>query len=226
MHVSSLNKRLLARYEGVLQNQHKKWKGMTFSSEPYPVTTDEEKANLVYLTADSPNTITSLDPGKTYIIGGIVDRNRYKRLCLDKANEQGIAHAKLPIGDYIKMASRQVLTTNQVVEIMLEWLKEKDWEKAFIKVIPQRKMPQLKKKGEENEGLDGNDGQDQEDNHGAESEHEPENEMKEDKEAEEQKEITGEHKMEGEMEGENKAEPHKMDVDSSELKKGEHLPSP
>jgi tRNA (guanine9-N1)-methyltransferase len=146
MHVSSLNKRLLARYEGVLQNQHKKWKGMTFSSEPYSVTTDEEKEGLVYLTADSQNTITSLDPGKTYIIGGIVDRNRYKSLCLNKANEQGIAHAKLPIGSYIKMASRQVLTTNQVVEIMLEWLQEKDWEKAFIKIIPQRKMPQLRKK--------------------------------------------------------------------------------
>jgi tRNA (guanine9-N1)-methyltransferase len=216
MHVSSLNKRLLARYEGVLQNQHKKWKGMTFSSEPYPVTTDEEKAGLVYLTADSPNTITSLEPGKTYIIGGIVDRNRYKRLCLDKANEQGIAHAKLPIGDYIKMASRQVLTTNQVVEIMLEWLKEKDWEKAFIKIIPQRKMPQLKKKGEVDEGLDGNDGQDQEDNNGAGSEQEPEN-----NEAEEQKEANEEHKMEGDMDGENEVETHQMDVDSTELKKGE-----
>ncbi|KAA8900732.1 tRNA m(1)G methyltransferase domain-containing protein [Sphaerosporella brunnea] len=163
MHVSSLNKRLLARYEGVLDNQHKKWKGMTFSSEPYPVTTDEEKARLVYLTADSPNTIPSLDPGKTYIIGGIVDRNRYKNLCFDKAQEQGIAHAKLPIGEYIKMASRQVLTTNQVVEIMLEWLQEKDWQKAFIKVIPRRKMPQLKKNEQgDNVGLEARD-QDHED---------------------------------------------------------------
>ncbi|KAA8909784.1 tRNA methyltransferase TRMD/TRM10-type domain-containing protein, partial [Sphaerosporella brunnea] len=104
-----------------------------------------EKARLVYLIVGSPNTITSLGPGKTYIIGGMVDRNRYKHLCFNRAQEQGIAHAKLPLGEYIKMASRQVLTTNQVVEIMLEWLQEKDWQKAFIKVIPQRKMPQLKK---------------------------------------------------------------------------------
>ncbi|KAF8250061.1 guanine-N1--methyltransferase, partial [Wilcoxina mikolae CBS 423.85] len=139
VHVTSFNKRLLARYKGILQNQHLKWKGMSFSSDPYPVT-PEEKESLVYLTADSENTIHELEPGKKYIIGGIVDRNRHKCLCFNKANEQGIAHGRLPIGEYIRMASRKVLTTNQVVEIMLEWLKERDWEKAFVKVIPQRKM--------------------------------------------------------------------------------------
>jgi tRNA (guanine9-N1)-methyltransferase len=147
MHVTSLNKRLLARYEGTLQNQHLKWKGMSFSNDPYLVT-PEEKESLVYLTADSTNTIHELEPGKKYIIGGIVDRNRYKGLCFKKAEKQGIAHGRLPIGKHIRMASRQVLTTNQVVEIMLEWLKERDWKKAFVKVIPHRKMWKLKGKEE------------------------------------------------------------------------------
>jgi tRNA (guanine9-N1)-methyltransferase len=53
------------------------------------------------LTADSENTLKTLDKSKAYIIGGIVDRNRYKSLTLDKANKDGIAHAKLPIQDYI-----------------------------------------------------------------------------------------------------------------------------
>lgn len=61
-------------------------------------------------------------------------------LCYNKAVGQGIQTAKLPIGDYVKMASRFVLTTNQVVEIMIRWLECKDWEKAFMEVIPQRKM--------------------------------------------------------------------------------------
>ena len=77
-----------------------------------------DKSKLVYLTADSPNNITELDPSDIYIIGGIVDRNRYVRLTLDRANEQGIRHAKLPIGEYVQLATSTVLTVNQVFEIM------------------------------------------------------------------------------------------------------------
>lgn len=40
------------------------------------------------------------------------------------------------------MASRHVLTVNQVLEIMLQWLVSQDWEKAFMDVIPKRKLPE------------------------------------------------------------------------------------
>lgn len=46
------------------------------------ITTTEE---LVYLTADSPDTITQLEKGKVYILGGLVDRNAHKGLCFKKA---------------------------------------------------------------------------------------------------------------------------------------------
>lgn|SRR5437773_9651260 len=40
------------------------------------------------------------------------------------------------------MASRHVLTVNQVLEIMLKWLESGDWELAFMQVIPKRKFPE------------------------------------------------------------------------------------
>lgn len=37
-----------------------------------------KKEDVVYLTADSDETIDRLEEGKTYVIGAVVDRNRYK----------------------------------------------------------------------------------------------------------------------------------------------------
>jgi len=119
--------------------------------------------DLVYLTADSPNTITELKNGKKYIVGAIVDKNRYKGLCHKKAVAQGVATAKLPIGEYVSMASRFVLTTNQVVEIMIRWLACRDWERAFLEVIPRRKMPVAKGGGEDGEDGEGEGEQEGED---------------------------------------------------------------
>lgn len=50
--------------------------------------------HIVYLSADAEETLTELDPSCLYVIGGIVDRNRYKRLTFDKANRLHIRTAK------------------------------------------------------------------------------------------------------------------------------------
>ncbi|KAJ4704109.1 tRNA (Guanine(9)-N1)-methyltransferase [Melia azedarach] len=108
-------------------------------NRPYIEALEEQKENLVYLTADSENVLDDLDPKKFYIVGGLVDRNRWKGITMKKAQEQGIQTAKLPIGNYLKMSSSQVLTVNQVIEIILKFLEARDWKASFFQVIPQRK---------------------------------------------------------------------------------------
>lgn len=72
-------------------------------------------SHLVYLSADSEEELTTLSPNEIYVIGGIVDRNRHKMLCQNKAVELGIRTARLPIGSFIEnMPTRKVLTVNQV----------------------------------------------------------------------------------------------------------------
>ena len=103
-----------------------------------------EAGEVVYLTSDSPDTLHTLRPYSTYIIGGLVDRNRHKGVCCKRAEDRGIRTAKLPIGDYMQMTSRFVLATNHVAEIMLRWLELGDWGKAFLQVVPKRKGGVLK----------------------------------------------------------------------------------
>ncbi|KAL1899143.1 tRNA (guanine(9)-N(1))-methyltransferase [Sporothrix stenoceras] len=111
--------------------------------------TPADGPKVIYLTSDSPYTLTRLEPNTSYVIGGIVDKNREKGLCYKRARQHGIRTAKLPIGNYMVMASRKVLTTNHVVEIMLNWLETGDWATAFSNVIPKRKGGQLKGDGSE-----------------------------------------------------------------------------
>ncbi|KAI9801646.1 MAG: hypothetical protein M1833_002328 [Piccolia ochrophora] len=118
-------------------------------SDAVPTNTGE----LIYLTSDSPDTLTRLLPNCTYVIGGLVDRNRHKGICYQRATECGVKTAKLPIGEYLKMSSRFVLTTNQVLEIMLRWLELGDWGEAFLCVVPKRKGGVLKEKVEEGGGV-------------------------------------------------------------------------
>lgn len=103
-----------------------------------------EEGEVVYLSSESDNVLTHLKPNSTYIIGGLVDKNRHKGICHKRAVERGIKTAKLPIGEYLEMKSRQVLVTNHVLEIMLKWMEFGDWGKAFMAVMPERKGAKLK----------------------------------------------------------------------------------
>ncbi|KAF3160166.1 tRNA (guanine(9)-N(1))-methyltransferase [Orbilia oligospora] len=143
--VTCVDKRLRSHLYLMHGDKWKSWRKIHVTDADYELTKDDIHArNVIYLSSDSDEMLETLEEGKTYIVGGIVDKNRYKGLCFNKAVGQGLRTAKLPIGEYIKMTGRITLTTNQVVEIMLRWLELKDWKIAFEAVIPMRKKKQKK----------------------------------------------------------------------------------
>ncbi|KAJ3895597.1 guanine-1-methyltransferase-domain-containing protein [Lentinula edodes] len=166
---TSLNGRTRDRLEAINDSAYKRWThtewwensydylwsspGASSSTREASLTQadlDVQKQNIVYLTADSGEEIEELKPGETYIIGALVDRNRYKNLTFDKATKESIRHARLPIGKYISsLPTRKVLTVNQVFEIMLKWVETRDWEEAFNCIIPKRKFLDSRKKGKD-----------------------------------------------------------------------------
>uniref|UniRef100_A0A3Q2X000 tRNA (guanine(9)-N(1))-methyltransferase n=1 Tax=Haplochromis burtoni TaxID=8153 RepID=A0A3Q2X000_HAPBU len=106
-------------------------------TEHYTEVVSQEQ--LVYLTSDSPNVLTELDPQRAYVIGGLVDHNHHKGLTFERATELGISHAQLPLSSFVKMNSRKVLAVNHVFEIILAYLEKGSWQEAFFTVLPQRK---------------------------------------------------------------------------------------
>ncbi|KXZ44831.1 hypothetical protein GPECTOR_61g784 [Gonium pectorale] len=99
----------------------------------------EERSSLVYLTADAEEELGELDERKVYIVGGLVDHNRYKGLCQESARAAGIATARLPISRHIQLASRAVLTVNHVFQILVEYFNRRDWAAVLDAVLPMRK---------------------------------------------------------------------------------------
>ncbi|KAM6363692.1 tRNA methyltransferase 10 homolog B isoform 2-T2 [Pluvialis apricaria] len=70
-------------------------------------TTQESYLNLfpldaiVYLTPDSENVLEDIDPSKVYVLGGLVDESIHKNLTLQRAQEQSLQTARLPIREYM-----------------------------------------------------------------------------------------------------------------------------
>ncbi|KAJ7755929.1 guanine-1-methyltransferase-domain-containing protein [Mycena metata] len=149
---TSINGKSLARLESLNDSGFKRWANTEWWAEGYERLWEADpavKQTVVYLTADSDEELTELKPDETYIIGGLCDHNRYKNMCLTKAQESGVRTARLPIGTYLAdLRTRKVLTVNQAFEILVHWTDMRDWEAAFQAVIPKRKFEESSKERE------------------------------------------------------------------------------
>ncbi|CAD7922370.1 unnamed protein product [Amoebophrya sp. A25] len=158
-----------------------------------------EKEKTVILTADTDDVLTEIDPSVTYVIGGVVDRNRLKNATRQKADFYGVRAQRLPISEFVDSdlgSFSKVLTVNHVVEILLHYQATKDWTAALEQVLPKRRKEMGTKEKERARELleaklqavrDGRDGK--KDDDGGEK-----------KDAAEKKEATAEMKAEGEEE--------------------------
>ena len=160
------------------------WAGVTAHAEDYMTLAAAAKPGdqaglfpverLVYLTADSPNEIERIVPGDVYILGGIVDRNRYPNITYKKAVSQGIRTARLPLGEHVRLLhGTTVLTVNHMVDILLYATKDYapkavkterehtvdadnggaagavDWQAALLAALPRRKGVAVPAKAEQ-----------------------------------------------------------------------------
>ena len=103
-----------------------------------------QKEKLVYLTPDSPAPLEELNNDKVYVIGGLVDDSVQKDTTKTYAADNQIVTARLPIQEHCLRNSagnysfKQILTINQVFEILLKFYECKDWSIALGNVMPKR----------------------------------------------------------------------------------------
>lgn len=97
------------------------------------------KDNIIYLTADSPNIMTTFKHDKIYIIGSFVDKKMQPGISLAKAKRLNLATECLPLDKYLQWNSgNKNLTLDQMMRILLCLKNTGNWEEA-LKFVPMRK---------------------------------------------------------------------------------------
>lgn len=95
---------------------------------------------LVYLTADADNEINTYCSSNTYIIGGLVDRNRHNGITLRKAQALGIRTGKLPLHKYCDLTGSIVLSINHIFSFMTYLHCGMSFKEVVDIIVPRRKL--------------------------------------------------------------------------------------
>lgn len=120
----------------------------TLYEPSFPLNVHEEsyldlfpRKNLVYLTPHCRNDLLEYSHDDIYIVGAMVDKMNNEPLSLAKAKAQGLRMARLPLDHYLQWGSGsgKSLTIDQMLKILLEVKKSRDWNKALTHV-PRRKL--------------------------------------------------------------------------------------
>eukprot|EP01056_Protomagalhaensia_sp_Gyna25_P002087 Protomagalhaensia_sp_Gyna_25__2086@NODE_2121_length_1278_cov_186_121872_g1754_i0_p1_GENE_NODE_2121_length_1278_cov_186_121872_g1754_i0NODE_2121_length_1278_cov_186_121872_g1754_i0_p1_ORF_typecomplete_len294_score59_81tRNA_m1G_MT/PF01746_21/1_4e08_NODE_2121_length_1278_cov_186_121872_g1754_i03931274 len=128
-----------------------------FPDGPKWLTDRLAKATLMYLTADGDDLLEGTPGAQAVllfdrintvcIVGGLIDRNRYKGICLNKAKSLSIPAVKLPINEIlerfrtdIEFVGTKVMTIDQTCALIHHRLSGCPWEVACEKAVAGRRL--------------------------------------------------------------------------------------
>ncbi|XP_064415088.1 tRNA methyltransferase 10 homolog B [Latimeria chalumnae] len=101
---------------------------------------------IVYLTPDSQYALEVIDLAKVYVLGGLVDESVQKKLTFQQARANRLQTARLPIQEYMvktkgstKNYHSQILSINQVFDVLLTYYETGSWPEALKAGIPSGK---------------------------------------------------------------------------------------
>ncbi|KAI5180233.1 tRNA (guanine9-N1)-methyltransferase [Nematocida sp. AWRm80] len=114
----------------------------------YTLKKDLKYQSIAILSADATDTLTELDENTLYLIGGLVDRNRYKNYLHTLGNLNDIKTYKLPLP---KLNATSALSTLSIFGILSEYISTANWESAIEKHLPTRKLKESMPMGIEKE---------------------------------------------------------------------------
>lgn len=149
LEISPFSGELAARFQSMYP-EHERW-DMQFTEKHFKDVYDNSK--IIYLTPDTDAVLEDVDPDAVYIIGGIVDKNRFKGKTKEIASILGVRTARLPVPEHIDLKTSPVLTIFHVLEILLKYRECRNWKASLEQFVPQRNMkrPHLDDENEEEE---------------------------------------------------------------------------
>ncbi|XP_037380497.1 tRNA methyltransferase 10 homolog C [Talpa occidentalis] len=139
-HIYFCNLKIDGSYHRELVKRYgEKWNKLLLTATEKSYVDIFPKDSIIYLTADSPNVMTSFKHDKIYIVGSFVDKHMHPGASLAKAKRLKLATQCLPLDKYLQWdTGTKNLTLDQMIRILLCLKNTGSWEEA-LKFVPKRK---------------------------------------------------------------------------------------
>lgn len=89
------------------------------------------KEKLCVITNEATEELRDIDPEMHYVVGGIVKKGYHNPFMSNRAKELGLKTARLPVDSYRKFRYDKIIPLHQIMQILLEFRKLGDWNKAL-----------------------------------------------------------------------------------------------